>query len=34
MDLLQYSPEVLERPRGYFAVHATGHPQWKYFWSD
>ena len=34
MDLLQYSPEGLQRTRGYFAVHATAHPHWKYFWFD
>lgn len=34
MDLLQYSPERLQRARGYFAVHDTGHPHWKYFWFD
>jgi hypothetical protein len=34
MDLLQYSPEHLERTRGYYAVHATRHPHWNYFWFD
>ncbi len=34
MDLLQYSPERLERARGYFAVHQTPHAHWKYFWFD
>ncbi len=34
MDLLQYSPEHLERRRGYFAVHETPHAHWKYFWFD
>ena len=34
MDLLQLSPEDLERQRGYYAVHATRHPHWKYFWFD
>ena len=29
MDLLQYSPERLERARGYFAVHQTPHAHWK-----
>ena len=34
MDLLQYSPEHLERTRGYFAVHTTTQAHWKYFWFD
>jgi hypothetical protein len=34
MDLLRYSPERLDRTRGYYAVHATPHPHWKYFWFD
>jgi hypothetical protein len=34
LDLLQYEPERLERTRGYFAVHSTGHAHWKYFWFD
>lgn len=34
MDLLQLSPEDLERQRGYYAVHETRHPHWKYFWFD
>lgn len=34
MDLLQYSPEHLERTRGYFAVHTTRQAHWKYFWFD
>ena len=34
MDLLQLSPEDLERQRGYYAVHATQHAHWKYFWFD
>jgi hypothetical protein len=34
MDLLQPSPGDLERQRGYYAVHDTRHPHWKYFWFD
>ena len=34
MDILEYSPEHLNRTRGYYAVHATGHPHWKVFWFD
>lgn len=34
MDLLQYSPERLERTRGYYAVLSTPHAHWKYFWFD
>ena len=35
MDLLQYAPELLNRTRGYHAVHeVTAHPRWKYFWFD
>ena len=34
MDLLQLSPEDLERQRGYYAAHDTRHRHWKYFWFD
>jgi len=34
MALLQFSPERLERARGYYAAHATPHAHWKYFWFD
>ena len=34
MDLLQYTPERLDRARGYFAVHSTAYAHWKYFWFD
>jgi hypothetical protein len=34
MDLLQYSPERLDRARGYFAVHSAAFAHWKYFWFD
>jgi hypothetical protein len=34
MDILQFSPEHLERTRGYYAVHSTPHAHWKYFWFD
>lgn len=34
MDILEFSPEHLERTRGYYAVHTTVHPHWKYFWFD
>jgi len=34
MHLLQYPPERLQRARGYFAVHPTAQPRWKYFWFD
>ena len=34
MDLLEFSPERLERARGYYAVHPARHLHWKYFWFD
>lgn len=34
MDLLQFTPELLERTRGYYAVHDVPHTHWKYFWFD
>jgi hypothetical protein len=34
MDLLEVTGEQLERRRGYYAVHDTRHPHWKYFWFD
>lgn len=34
MDLLEYTPERLERARGYYAVHDVPHTRWKYFWFD
>ena len=34
MDLLQETPERLERVRGYYAAHAAPQPHWKYFWFD
>jgi hypothetical protein len=34
MDLLQLTPAELEPRRGYYAVHDTRHPHWKYFWFD
>jgi hypothetical protein len=34
MDLLQYTPERLDRARGYFAVHSAPYAHWKYFWFD
>ena len=34
LDLLQTTPEELERRRGYYAVHDAPHPHWKYFWFD
>jgi hypothetical protein len=34
LDLLERSPQELERRRGYFAVHAAAYPHWKYFWFD
>lgn len=34
MDILQYTPEHLERTRGYYAVHAGPQPHWRYFWFD
>ena len=34
MDLLQYSPELLNRARGYYAVRDAAHPHWKLFWFD
>ena len=34
MDLLDRTPEQLNRMRGYHAVHAAAHPHWKYFWFD
>lgn len=34
MDILEFTPEHLERTRGYYAVHAARHPHWKYFWFD
>lgn len=33
-DILEFSPEHLERTRGYYAVRATAHAHWKYFWFD
>ncbi len=34
LDLLQFTPERLERARGYYAVHDVPHTHWKYFWFD
>lgn len=34
MDILQETPERLERVRGYHAAHAAPQPHWKYFWFD
>jgi len=34
MDLLEFSPDRLQRARGYFAKRDTAHPHWKYFWFD
>jgi hypothetical protein len=34
MDLLEFTPERLERARGYYAVHDAPHARWKYFWFD
>lgn len=34
LDLLQFTPERLERARGYYAVYDVPHTQWKYFWFD
>lgn len=34
MDLLEYTPETLERARGYYAVHNAPQSNWKYFWFD
>lgn len=31
---LLLSPEELERSQGWYAVHDTEHPHWKYFWFD
>jgi len=33
MALLRH-PDQIENWRGYFAVHPTQHPHWKYFWFD
>ncbi len=29
----EYDP-LLNRTRGYYEVHVTAHPHWKYFWFD
>ena len=34
MDILQYTPEHLERTRGYYGSQAAPQPHWKYFWFD
>lgn len=34
MDILEFTPEHLERTRGSYAVRTTRHPHWKYFWFD
>ncbi|HYJ86760.1 MAG TPA: hypothetical protein VEW46_11935 [Pyrinomonadaceae bacterium] len=34
MDILQYTPQTLERARGYYAMHDVPHTRWKYFWFD
>ena len=34
MDILQYTPEHLERTRGYYGSRAAPQPHWKYFWFD
>jgi hypothetical protein len=31
---LLLAPEELERSQGWYAVHDTSHPHWKYFWFD
>jgi hypothetical protein len=33
MALLRHADQI-EKWRGYFAVHPTQHPHWKYFWFD
>jgi hypothetical protein len=34
MDILQFTPEHLERTRGFHASGALRQPHWKYFWFD
>lgn len=34
MDILQYTPEHLERTRGFHASGSLRQPHWKYFWFD
>ena len=34
MDILQYTPEHLERTRGFHASGPLRQPHWKYFWFD
>jgi hypothetical protein len=34
MDILEYTPEHLERTRGFHASHALPQAHWKYFWFD
>ncbi len=33
-DILWWTPEELRDRRGWYAVHDTSSPQWKYFWFD
>lgn len=33
-DILEFTPEHLERTRGYYAVRPAAQPHWKYFWFD
>ena len=34
LDLLEFTPERLERARGYYAGHDVPHTHWRYFWFD
>ena len=34
MDILQFTPERLERARGYYAVHDVPGTRWKYYWFE
>jgi len=33
-DILRWTPEQLQQRRGWYAVHDTSRPHWKYFWLD
>ena len=34
MDILEFTPDRLERARGYYAVHDVPRTRWRYFWFD
>jgi hypothetical protein len=33
-DILHWAPDVLHERQGWYAVHDTAYPHWKYLWFD